>query len=93
MRNDNNIHVFIYSFRNNNDTRKLNKIINNQKNKNKMKQKQIEKLMDTILQEILLVDCSEDDVRAIISNELDKKNIFDVNLEDEILENWKIINN
>jgi hypothetical protein len=49
----------------------------------------IKKIMDTILQEVLLVDCSEDDARAIISNKLDKNNIFDVDIEDEIIENWK----
>jgi|18_taG_2_1085343.scaffolds.fasta_scaffold05747_7 hypothetical protein len=54
-----------------------------------MGMKTIEKIMDTILQEVLLVDCSEDDARAIISNKLDKNNICDVDIEDEILENWK----
>lgn len=59
--------------------------------KNKEKMETIEKIMDTILEEVLLVDCSEDDARAIISNKLDKNNIFDVDIEDEILENWKEI--
>tara|TARA_R100000329_G_C7597047_1_gene211722 strand:- start:475 stop:747 length:273 start_codon:yes stop_codon:yes gene_type:complete len=46
-------------------------------------------LNDSILQKVLLVDCSEDDAQAIITNELDKIGIFNPNIEDEIFQNWK----
>ncbi len=48
-----------------------------------------DKEINLILEKVLLVDCSEDDARAIIANELDKIGIFNPNIEDEIFQNWK----
>tara|TARA_X000001388_G_scaffold23088_1_gene15717 strand:- start:136 stop:300 length:165 start_codon:yes stop_codon:yes gene_type:complete len=48
-----------------------------------------EELMDSILKEVLKVDCLKDDAIAIISTELDKRGIYNVDLEDEILQNWE----
>ena len=48
-----------------------------------------EKLMDSILEEVLKVDCLKDDAIAIISTELDKRDIHNVDWEDEILQNWE----
>ena len=51
--------------------------------------KRKDKIMDSILEEVLKVDCSKDDAIAIISTELDKRDIHNVDWEDEILQNWE----
>jgi hypothetical protein len=52
-------------------------------------QRKKEELMDSILEEVLKIDCSKDDAIAIISTELDKRGIYNVDWEDEILKNWE----
>ena len=52
-------------------------------------QRKKEELMDSILEEVLKIDCSRYDAIAIISNELDKRGIYNVDWEDEILQNWE----
>ena len=52
-------------------------------------QRKKEELMDFILEEVLKIDCSRDDAIAIISTELDKRGIYNVDWEDEILQNWE----
>lgn len=64
------------------------KRIQTKKNKN-VNKKRKDKIMDSILEEVLKVDCSKDDAIAIISTELDKRDIHNVDWEDEILQNWE----
>ena len=52
-------------------------------------QRKKEELMDSILEEVLKIDCSRYDAIAIISTELDKRGIYNVDWEDEILQNWE----
>ena len=52
-------------------------------------QRKKEELMDSILEEVLKIDCSRDDAIAIISTELAKRGIYNVDWEDEILQNWE----
>ena len=52
-------------------------------------QRKKEELMDSILEEVLKIDCSRDDAIAIISTELDKRGVYNVDWEDEILQNWE----
>ena len=52
-------------------------------------QRKKEELMDSILEEVLKIDCSRYDAIAIISTELDKRGVYNVDWEDEILQNWE----
>ena len=52
-------------------------------------QRKKEELIDSVLEEVLKIDCSKDDAISIISTELNKRGIYNVDWEDEILQNWE----